>query len=186
MCIKCLDFSFYLSFGSHESHVHLCQSNQCTLHISRSDSIQKPDCCRHTFLFKSSFKTSSCCPHTWIPHLWDHHRSRPVLLPKSPFCHLVSICLLVLSDHPLQHIIQCLITCLRRPTTLCNVPVPPPPLFFQLLHPQQGAPAPVADCRGIVLSYSLQSPSHSFGFKLHLADLWASHWQMTLKWFGQL
>lgn len=61
----------------------------------------------------------------------------------------------------------------------------PPPPPFELLHPLQNAP-PVADCRGIVLSSSLQSPSHSFGFKPHLADLWASHWQMTLMWFGQL
>lgn len=47
-------------------------------------------------------------------------------------------------------------------------------------------PTPVADCHAIVPSSPLQSPGHSLGFKLHLADLWASVWQMTLKWFRQL
>lgn len=87
-------------------------------HISSSDTLKRPDCHHHIFLFKSPLKASSYCPLTWIPHLGDHHHYPPVLilLPKSPFCHPVSLCLLALSDHPQQHIIQYLFTCLSRPT----------------------------------------------------------------------
>lgn len=61
---KCLDFSFcYLLLTRITCTHHLCFSNLCILYISRSDSIKRPDCGHHTFLFKSAFKASSCCPH---------------------------------------------------------------------------------------------------------------------------
>lgn len=135
---------------------HLPQSNRTALHlvfltcswwamwskhISSSDTLKRPDCHHHIFLFKSPFKASYFCPLTWIPHLGDHHHYPPVLilLPKSPFCHPVSLCLLALSDHPQQHIIQYLFTCLSRPTycilfsmqysSTLFFPLPPLPSF---------------------------------------------------------
>lgn len=126
-------FNFYVLRAHTFIHYHLPQSNLTALHlvfltcswwviwskhISSSDTLKRPDCHHHIFLFKSPLKASSYCPLTWIPHLGDHHHYPPVLilLPKSPFCHPVSLCLLALSDHPQQHIIQYLFTCLSRPT----------------------------------------------------------------------
>lgn len=191
-------FNFYVLRAHTFIHYHIPQSNLTALHlvfltcswwviwskhISSSDTLKRPDCHHHIFLFKSPLKASSYCPLTWIPHLGDHHHYPPVLilLPKSPFCHPVSLCLLALSDHPQQHIIQYLFTCLSRPTYCILFSMQySSTLFFlffshsplsTLLPPQRDAPAPVADCRAIILSSPLQSPGHSFGFKLHLADL---------------
>lgn len=91
----------------------------------------------------------------WIRHLRDHQC-------HLCWCHPVSLCLLLLSDHPQQHIIHYLITYLQA-YLLHSLPA-----WLPFLPPLL-----VPDCHAIILSAysSLQSPGHSFGFKLHLADL---------------
>lgn len=130
----------------------------------------------------------------WKPSLSPCLSSVPRGLPRPPTATDYPVSL---SDY-LLHIVSSLI-----PTSHPSFISPPKyssplsqSLLFTLPHnlsslsvcslSSDTPPTLVADCHAIIPPSPLQSPRHSLGFKLHLADLYASAWQMTLKWFGQL